>query len=319
MIVNPMSPFSACIAAMVLAMVLFVTLLAAAGQTLAQDDPNRLPPHIIEIIPYPGEEVPVDQPVIIVFDQAMDQASVEATWEMTPTAQGTFSWADEQTLAFIPTGGWQRATRYTVSINTTARAANGLALEESYAFFVQTIGYLEVSTVIPADKAEGVAADATIAVSFNRPVVPLVSTGELDQLPHPLTFDPPIEGTGEWVNTSIYVFTPGKPLAGGTTYKVSIPAGLSDVLGATLDETFSWQFKTLPPEILNVSPSQNQTNVRLETPVTVQFSQPMDRPSTEEAFMLLHGGERVAGSFTWTDDSRHLWQAHSHGQTTAGT
>jgi hypothetical protein len=87
-------------------------------------------------------------------------------------------------------------------------------------------------------------------------------------------------------NTSIYVFTPSKPLSGGTTYTASVPAGLQDAIGATLENTYSWKFKTLPPEILNVSPYQGQTLVPLESTVSVQFSQPMDKPSTEEAFML---------------------------------
>ena len=33
-------------------------------------------------------------------------------------------------------------------------------------------------------------------------------------LPHPLTLDPAVPGTGEWINTSIYVFRPDQPLAG---------------------------------------------------------------------------------------------------------
>ena len=125
-------------------------------------------------------------------------------------------------------------------------------------------------------------------------------------MPDPLQFEPVVEGQGEWINTSIYQFTPAKPLAGGTTYTVSIAAGLSDVLGATLDETFTWQFKTLAPEVLNVSPYYNQSEVRLEAPVVIEFSQPMDRASTEAAFALLFSGERVAGKFTWSDDSRTL-------------
>ncbi len=280
--------------------------LLAGGSALAQNNADQLPPHVIDVWPYPGEEVLTDQVITVTFDQAMNAASVEAAWQMEPAAPGAFTWQDDHTLTFIPVEGWQRATRYSVTIGTGATAANDLSLESPYEFAVQTIGHLNVSAVIPAPDAEGVAADATITVSFNRPVVPLVSTEQLAGLPQPLAFDPDIPGEGEWLNTSIYMYTPSKPLKGGTTYTVTVQAGLSDVMGATLDETYSWQFETLPPEILNVYPYQNQTGIRLETNVTIQFSQPMDQPSTEEAFMLLHNGERVPGAVSWSDDNRVL-------------
>jgi uncharacterized protein YfaS (alpha-2-macroglobulin family) len=282
-----------------------VALLLLASGVFAQESPEQFPPHVIDVWPYPGEEVLVDQSVTITFDQAMDTASVEAAWQMEPSAPGRFSWQDGNSLDFLPDGGWQRATRYQITIGTDAKAANGLALEGPNDFYVQTIGYLEVTAVVPAPDAKGVGADATIAVSFNRPVVPLVSTEQLGDLPQPLAFDPPIEGKGEWVNTSIYVFTPAKPLSGGTTYTVSVLAGLKDAIGASLEETYSWTFKTLPPEILNVSPYQGQSQVRLEATISIQFSQPMDIPSTEEAFMLQHNGQRVSGKIEWSDD--HQW------------
>ena len=122
----------------------------------------------------------------------MDLASVESAWQMAPIASGQFAWKDDSTLEFLPDGGWQRAMRYEIAIGTDAIAANGLALEETHEFHVQVIGYLEVATVIPAEDAAGVQADATITVSFNRPVVPLVSTEQLDELPDPLTIDPAV-------------------------------------------------------------------------------------------------------------------------------
>ncbi len=289
-----------------IALVLGAAVLALAGSAFAQQSQDQIAPHVIDVSPYPGEEVLANQAVTVTFDQAMQAASVESAWQTNPGAPGTFTWTDERTVAFLPDGGWQRATRYTVTIGTGAQAANGLPLEDAYPFFVQTIGKLEVSAVIPAANADGVAADATITVSFNRPVVPLVSTEQLDDLPQPISFEPAVEGKGEWLNTSIYMFTPSRPLSGGTTYTARIAAGLTDVMGATLDETYSWQFKTLSPEILNVSPYQSQTNVLLDSTVTVQFSQPMDRASTEEAFMLIYGGERVPGVFEWSNDDQYL-------------
>ncbi|MEP0762358.1 MAG: Ig-like domain-containing protein, partial [Chloroflexota bacterium] len=118
---------------------LAATLLAATTQSLAQEGAELLPPQVIAVQPYPGEEVLADQPVTLVFDQAMDAASVEAAWQMEPTAPLEFTWADARTLRAILAGGWQRATRYAVTLGTGARSADGVALAEPHKFFVQTI------------------------------------------------------------------------------------------------------------------------------------------------------------------------------------
>lgn len=287
-----------------LALLCGAALLALVSVVVAQDD--ALPPQVVEVRPYPGEEVPTDQAVTVTFDQPMDAASVEAAWSVDPATPGTFSWPDERTVSFLPDGGWPRATRTDITIGTGAKAATGVTLVESYSFFVQSVGFLQVAAVVPSTDAEGVAADATITVSFNRPVVPLVSTEQLDDLPQPLVIEPAVEGKGEWLNTSIYMFTPTQALSGGTTYIVTVPAGLTDVTGGVLAESYLWTFKTLPPEILNVYPYQGAAGVPLEQVISVQFSQPMDRPSTEEAFMLIYGGERVAGTLAWSDEDRVL-------------
>ena len=71
----------------------------------------------------------------------------------------------------------------------------------------------------PADGTAEVATDGVITVLFNRPAVPLAAIEDQDNLPHPLTFVPPVRGEGEWLNTSIYVFTPQEGFEPATTYK----------------------------------------------------------------------------------------------------
>src|SRR5690606_9500303 len=115
-----------------------------------------------------------------------------------------------------------------------------------------------------------------IVVTFNRPVVALGSTEAMAALPSPIQIAPAVEGEGEWVNTSIYSFTPTEALAGSTTYTVTVAPGLESVDGAVLADTYTWQFRTLPPEVLGVTPAASQTSVPLDTSVSVDFSQPMN-------------------------------------------
>lgn len=275
------------------------------GEVIAQGD-EPLPPHVIDVWPLPGVELVGDEPLTITFDQPMNRSSVESALSTAPGFAVRFSWPDDRSVVLVPEGGWPRATSFDISIGTQSEAQNGLGLEDPYQFTIQTVGALEVAAVAPAADAEGIASDARILVTFNRPVVPLVSTADLAALPVPIRIEPAINGEGEWLNTAIYQFTPSEALKGGTQYTLTVPAGLETVTGALLETDYVWQFRTLAPQILDISPYTNERNVLLDRQIAVRFSQPMDHASTESAFMLLAYGQPVSGVFTWNEDSTQL-------------
>src|SRR5439155_1653386 len=68
-------------------------------------------------------------------------------------------------------------------------------------------GKLTVQQVIPGDGDTEVPLGAQVLVQFSRSVAPLTTLAAqpTDQV---VTFDPPLHGTGEWLNTSIYRFIP---------------------------------------------------------------------------------------------------------------
>ena len=165
-------------------------------------------------------------------------------------------------------------------------------------------GALQVAQVLPADDSSGVDADLVITVIFNRPVVPLGVAEAADTLPQPLAFAPAVQGKGEWLNTSIYVFRPDPALQGGTTYTVTV-SDLTAVDGSTLAEPFAWSFTTAAPLVSDVIPSNTAMDVLLDATVQVRFNQPMNRESVEASFSLYPFNQPdavVPGKFTWADD-----------------
>ena len=263
---------------------------------------GEAPPGVFDTDPLAGEELPLDGAITLYFDQPMDMTTVQAAFSIAPDVAGDLEVVDESTLRFTPSDPLQRATEYTITIDTTAESAAGEPLADPFALKLRTIGFLEVSQVLPAPDATGIATDATLTVIFNRPVVPLVSAEDMADLPDPLTIDPPVDGHGEWLNTSIYLFHPDG-LNGGTTYTATIASGLTDVTGGVLAEDYTWQFDTLPPMILSVTPGNGESGVALDGGVEVDFNQPMDAASVEDAFTLVEqSAGNVAGSFDWTDD-----------------
>ncbi|MCP4165341.1 MAG: hypothetical protein GY759_05530 [Chloroflexi bacterium] len=266
-----------------------------------------LPPVIVSTSPERGEEQPLAEPILVIFDQAMDAASTGAAFSLEPAAPGEVQ-VDANTLRFTPSRPLPRGASFRMAVDERAKAVNGKALASPIALRFNTVGYLEVTSSQPADGSLEVSVDSPITVIFNRPVVPLTSVGQMADLPHPLLIDPSVPGQGEWLNTSIYRFQPLTALAGASDYVVTIAAGLEDTTGGLLAEDHIIRFRTADPILLGFEPEGNQ--VSPSTAITVTFSQPMDVTSTEAAFDLRHiensATVSVPGLFTWLDQHRTL-------------
>jgi len=265
---------------------------------------------VVEHSPARGAEQELTAPILLAFDQAMDRASVEAAFRIRPAVAGTLQWRDAQTVAFLPKAeGFDRGEEYQVTLGRAAKSDLGLALEEAMQFTFQAVGFLEVAQTQPAPDAKDVDLDAEVIVTFNRPVVPLTSLGQQAGLPQPLTFTPPVRGSGEWLNTAIYHFVPDEPLAPATTYKARIAAGLTDTTGGELAEDYLWSFTTLSPAVLSTVPDDDAMYVGPSQPITVTFNQPVDRGAAEAAFTL--GGdateEVISGDFVWADEATFVF------------
>jgi uncharacterized protein YfaS (alpha-2-macroglobulin family) len=277
--------------------------------------PAPLPPQVIQVAPARGEELGLEAPVQLVFDQAMDAQTVEAAFVIEPDVAGDFEWPSSRMMQFTPSGeGFERATRYTVAVQENARSEAGLAMEAPVQFRFTTVGFLEVATVQPAADGTEVPSDAVVTVLFNRPVVPLTAIEDQGNLPQPLTFVPPVHGTGQWLNTSIYTFTPDDGFEPATTYKARIAAGLTDTTGGVLADDFSWEFTTLMPAVVATVPERDTIYVSTEPTIHVAFNQPMNHKSAEAAFELknLATRETVAGSFEWHDEGLILPSDHAY-------
>lgn len=146
------------------------------------------------------------------------------------------------------------------------------------------IANLAVAQVVPADGSDEIETDASIVVTFDRPVVPLTAISDPASagLPQPLRFSPPIDGVGEWLNTSIFLFTPTRPLSGGTTYAATVSAGLTGVGGEVLPEDVTWHFTTIRPKVVWIDPDRDADLVPVDTSIRVTFNMPIASAGVDE-------------------------------------
>ncbi len=279
---------------------------ATTEPTQPAPTPTRepLPPTVVSISPARGQEQLVSAPVVVTFDQPMDAASTGAAFDIEPQVPGEVEVAGD-TLTFTPAEPLARGQEYRVKLASAATSASGLALQREVAFRFVTAGYLQVTNTQPTDGTDDVATDTPIVVAFNRPVVPLTGGGDQAGLPQPLVITPTVTGAGEWINTSTYQFTPEDGLAASTSYTVTVEAGLTDTTGGVLAEPYTFRFHTTDPAVVRWLP-ENNLKLRIEKPISVTFSMPMDRPSTEAAFKLADAEGPVAGTFTWNADATEM-------------
>ncbi len=263
-----------------------VALLAAMGTAwgAGAQTASVAAPRVIVTEPARGAELAVDGTVALTFDRAMDKSAVVASLSVLPSVDGTWEWVSDTTIRFNPARPWLRDAVYAVTVGTAARDRDGIALDDPFVLRLHTVGFLAVTQVVPVDGASDIAVDAAVTVLFNRPVVSLssISAPGTEPQPAPLSFEPNVEGTGEWLNTSVYVFTPSTPLRGGTRYTVTARAGLTDTTGGLLPIDAVWSFTTQRPQLVWTSPRDNEELVSLTAPIRLTFNMPMDAASAAE-------------------------------------
>jgi alpha-2-macroglobulin len=280
-------------------------------------------PKVISRQPAMDQEARPDSVVELTFDQSMDQLSVQAAFHLKDAhgaaIGGQFSWPSPEHLRFTPQKPLDKGAYYQVALDETARADSQQFLGDVYSFRFKTTAPLLVSQVFPLDGADGVKVDGPITVIFNRPVTSLGVAEDQSKLPQPLLFSPELKGTGEWVNTSTYIFHPAQALSSGTRYGVTIHAGLKDASGSaetTLPSDYRWQFTTLKPmlstlqvdsSVIDLTNLQAGVSIGLLPKIKLGFSQAMDAVSTAKSLTLLDANSRaVPVGVQWNADNRVL-------------
>jgi len=264
-----------------------------------------LPPALVESDPPQGAELALDQPITLYFNQPMDPDSVQQALSVPEGVEGEWEWLDDYRLRFTPLRSFTPQDELRIEVGPQARAANGLALEEPVQVSFQTAGFLKLAHALPSPDAQDVDPTSAIVAAFDHPVVPLGVSSE--DLPAALQIEPETAGSGEWINTSTYVFYPEPALMGGVSYTVRVSPDLTSAAGAPLDGTLEWSFSTARPVVSSVSPVPGASAVRLDTEIVLTFNQPMD-PASVEAGLLLTGpgGEPVSGTSAWNEEYTQL-------------
>ncbi len=261
-------------------------------------------PRLAYRTPGTNQLLALNEPIELVFDQPMDQASVQQAFSIEPKIDGHLSWSNPHTLQFTPSETLSKGASYQVTLDETTRNAEGTAIAAPITFAFETLGIISISEVQPAPGSREVSPDTTVTIVFNRPIVPLTPSDQQDALPAPLSFSPPVSGKGEWLNTTIYRFHPDEGFLPSTKYTAKIAAGLTDTMERVLQKEYAWIFTTTSPRIVGWSPRNNAEHIDPNAAISITFNQPMDHTSVELAASVSINRKEIAGSFNWSGGRR---------------
>ena len=164
-------------------------------------------PLCVEVLGPRGDDVRPMTPVRIRLAVRVDRDAAVHALQIDNAPAGRFD-LQHDVLTFKPDWpGFALGTTYDVSFKLSDREVPHGADPVDLGFRFTTGGKLKVTSAFPQDGAQEVALDAAVMVQFSRSVAPLTvidkrgPQGILD-------FDPPMQGEGRWLNTSLYTFTP---------------------------------------------------------------------------------------------------------------
>jgi hypothetical protein len=182
--------------------------------------------------------VPLNASFQVLCSLPVETASARRAVHIEPAPEGgTNSSAYWRDLEITSPSDYEPLTRYTVTVDTTLRAMNGLLLETPVTFSFTT-GVFGLTTTTPRRHDAGVALNASIWASF---------TARLDTstVRRAFSISPPVEGTVYGLPghgfLQFYHMAAFRPF---TAYTVTIDTALRSQRGLQLKEPYTFTFTT---------------------------------------------------------------------------
>lgn len=134
-----------------------------------------------------------------------------------------------------------------------------------------------------------------ISITFNQPMVPLGTLGDLAAQDVPLQIEPALNGTWRWLGTRTLTFETDSELIDrlpkATIYQVLLPAGTKSATGGVLEQDVAWSFSTPPIKLVDSYP-QGEGQARQPT-FYMAFDQRIDPAAVLASVQVKAAGKLV--------------------------
>lgn len=268
-------------------------------------------------LPNDFQRIGAELPLSITFSKAMDRASVESAFVLSPPVQGEFLWQDN-TVSFRPQQPYVAGNKYSVTLAGDIFDADGNELPDRYRREFEVTDRLEVLAIVPQDQE--VSVDTDVSIIFNQPIAELGTIDELDSRDFGITVSPAFPFRYRLAGTSTLQiqgqmpedsFRDTRTLTEGETVEhrlprssrleFVIPAAFAALGGSTLEEEVRFSVRT--PQIESI-PNQSD-EISPFSPYLLAFTQPVDLASARDSITILDETDTpIAVSIEYFRDDR---------------
>jgi parallel beta-helix repeat protein len=298
-----------------------------------EDPSDTTPPQVTEAYPT-GSIVPVDLTSInITFNEAMHRSSTESAFSISPWLPGDFIWVNT-TLYFFPSLELTDLTTYTVTIDGSLAkdvvghtmdgdsdgASEGSPVDDhTWQFQTSQLDFTHPTILNVEPTGNMVDANTPIRIYFSE----LMNRSSVENAFRYENATVTLSSANGTWGKSVFVMTfiPHEPLTYSNDYTVTLLSSAKDLYGNTLDgnsngtadgspfDDFTWSFRTIYDPVLGL-PTINTfapqgPGIDIDEDVMMNFSQPMNQNSVEEAFTISDGTNtwnKTHGTFVWLDN-----------------
>jgi hypothetical protein len=296
-------------------------------------DLSTVPELVSSVYPEDKSEVVYDWrygriTISILFTHPMDRASVEKAFSTDPPSTGIFYWgnyttapmstmyaatnsarfeegATITTFSKITSMTYQMSevnsfvdTTYTVTLSTDAKDTSGNYLRFPLVFSFRTVESYVTVYGIQTSPVNGdvditpLSYSGGITLTFPRRMDPVSTEAALQ-------IDPPLNRAVLWPSGNVMNIWTGGPFPSDTTITVQIDGTAKDKDGVSLNQTFSFWFRTAAFSLRSTSPANAQLYVPTTGSVNLYFNNYVDKGSIQSAFSI---SPSAAGTIDYARD-----------------
>jgi methionine-rich copper-binding protein CopC len=284
---------------------------------------DTTPPTVTAVSPTAAQPVATTTAVQVTFSELMDVNTINTntiqlrnsgTNALVPAVVTYNSTTNVATLT--PSGPLSNATNYTVIVTTGVKdaAGNPLAVQFQSAFTTVALADTTAPTIVarsPGISAADIATNSNVTVTFSEAMNPVtINSTNITLRPTAGGADLTATVTCNSPCTTA-TLDPAADLLNNTSYTVTVKTGVKDLAGNQLAAQEVWAFTTIndaaPTVVPPTSPANGDTNVPVNTTVTVKFSEDMNASTVNTTTFNVKttlGSIPVAGSVFYNTTTR---------------
>jgi hypothetical protein len=256
--------------------------------------------------------VPVGLPsgILIMFSKKMDDSTInEQTITLADgqnSVPGLVTYTDTTgvpTAVFTPLSSLNPTTLYKITVDINVKDLYGIPMAASYlsSFSTGTLADTVPPTIIATIPGNGdinVVPNAALSVTFSEPVDSQTMSFILS------TEGTTVPCTMSYSGGTTAIFTPKNILASTSSYTATVSAGLKDLAGNAMLNSYIWSFvtsaapDTTPPSVMATTPQAGASNVAANIAPSVTFSEPVDQQTV--SFILSTGSTTVPCTMSYS-------------------